>query len=752
MRSVRFPRRFLLCLLLLPLATPSFAQVAAQLLASDGNLYGVSGANFYSYSPTTGQETILNANGPAYGMTLCLERSDGTLLAIGSEASGTWQALDVTLAGVITAITQFPSTVTSAPGCPAPANDGNYYGSSSYNGDYNYGFIYQLTSAEKINIFYNFTGGPDGRGPSFPPVQASDGNLYWYNSELLLRYSPTTGLTPITIAYSGGGYPLLEASDGNFYAPGGGGVLQLTPKGATTIIYTPPTEDEGAESGSVDKLYLTGSASQPLAALTEWDYSNEDQDDYCYASGNYFAMQGLSLSGASGSELFGIGYDEYGDYGYGGYGTLADYYYFSTLLFGGNGNFYTYYTDDEYIDESDSYGDCEGYDNGYTYNTTYAAPSAAPITMSLSQTHVKPGGSAALTWSINNAYSDTLQQCYGYGSGLTGKVALTGSATVSAPSAGTYVSSIVCGGTETGIATLTAGNATLSLSGTTQVNQGSPVTLTATVTNAGTPAATGKVNFLLGQTVVGTATLANNVATLTASTATVPPGTYNIVASYVGDSNYGPATSSSVTVTVVGKSPTSTTLTPTSQSVLQGASISITATVVGNSTHGSPTGTVKFMTGSTVLATETLSYESSTTAEATLTASTTSVPAGTYPVSASYSGDSGNLPSTSNGSSVTVTIKPTTPVTLAIAPNPVPADTSFMLTATINGKDSPSGTVFFYENGTTVLTSGNVSNGVATVTVPAGTLASGTYQMTATYAGDANNPTGTSPAVSLTVQ
>jgi hypothetical protein len=110
------------------------------------------------------------------------------------------------------------------------------------------------------------------------------------------------------------------------------------------------------------------------------------------------------------------------------------------------------------------------------------------------------------------------------------------------------------------------------------------------------------------------------------------------------------------------------------------------------------------------------------------------------------------LPSTSNGSSVTVTIKPTTPVTLAIAPNPVPADTSFMLTATINGKDSPSGTVFFYENGTTVLTSGNVSNGVATVTVPAGTLASGTYQMTATYAGDANNPTGTSPAVSLTVQ
>jgi hypothetical protein len=99
-----------------------------------------------------------------------------------------------------------------------------------------------------------------------------------------------------------------------------------------------------------------------------------------------------------------------------------------------------------------------------------------------------------------------------------------------------------------------------------------------------------------------------------------------------------------------------------------------------------------------------------------------------------------------------VTVNATTPVTLAIAPNPVPADTSFTLTATVKGKDSPSGTVFFYD-GTQELVSANVgSGGVAQVTVTVGTLAAGTYSITASYAGDSNNPAGTSSAVSLTVQ
>lgn len=741
-------RRFLLCLLLLPLATPCFAQIVPQLLASDGNLYGADDG-FYSLNPATGQQTILNASAPEYGLTLCLERSDGTLLAIGSNALNTWQAFDITLAGAIKTIAAFPSSVTGAPVCPALANDGNYYGNSQYNGDYNKGFIYQLTAAGKINIFYNFTGGQDGDGPQFPPVQASDGNLYWFNGDLLLRYSPATGLTPLTLTDSGySGYaPLLEAADDNFYAPSDGVVLQITPKGASSVIYYPPSADGGEEDGSVTSVYLTGNGSYPLAAQLEFSYTNYDGEGGCTATGNYFPMYSLSLAGIAGGEYFSIGADEIDDDPVYEYAVADDY--SAGLVFGGNGNFYAAISDDS-LTNSGSAGNCQPTSTITSSNQTYDITGDAPITMALNPSHIKPGGTSTLTWQVNNAFSDTMQQCFGFGNGLSGKLATTGSATVSASAAGAYLSSIVCGGTETGLATLTVGNATLGLTAPAGVFQGSPATLYATVTNAGMPAATGKVNFLLGSTVIGTATLVNNVATLTASTAGVPPGTYNIVASYVGDANYGPATSASVRITVLAKGTTSTALTPTTQTLLQGGSASLTATVTTNSPYGAPTGSVKFLVGTTTVGTVALAYENSTASSATLTASTASIAAGAYSVSASYTGDSGNLASNSNA--VTVIVTPTTPVTLAISPNPVPVNTSFIMTATVKGKDSPSGTVFFHVNGTQDLASANVSGGVAQVTVPAGMLAAGTYQITAQYAGDSNNPAGTSPAVSLTVQ
>jgi hypothetical protein len=746
-------RRFLLCLLLLPFATPCFAQYPSTLQANDGNLYGViddvGESVFYSYNPATGQPTILNSTAP-FDLYLCLERSDGTLLGIATGASASsWQAVDVTLAGVVTTIAQFPAN--SAPACPAIANDGNYYGTSSQGGDYSYGYIYQLTAAGKINVFFNFTGGADGVGSEYPPVQASDGNLYWFintPTTLLQRYSPATGLTPTDLPYFNAGGPLIEAPDGNFYAPGGygGSVIQITPTGAATAFYTPPSQDDGNEPGGVNNVFLTGSTSQPLAALLQYQYTNDNIGDDCpAASGNYFPMVSLSLAGAAGNMTQIIGVDE-NDPGI----ADADDYSIQSLLFGSGGAVYAEVLDQNEQETFNGFGVCSQAVTNSAYNATYNSATTFPVVMSLSKTHVKPGGSATLTWSVNNATSDTMQQCFGFGS-LSGKVALTGSATMTAPSAGSYVTSIICGGTQTGIATLVAGNATLSLaSSATQVNQGANVTLFATVTNPGTPLPTGKVNFMVGTTVVGSATLNNSMATQTASTATVPPGTYTITASYAGDSNYGPATSSPVSVTVVSNAPTSTALTPANQIVVEGANASITATVTGNAALSSPTGSVKFILGTTTIGTVTLKAENSTNSTATLTAPTTSIAPGNYTVTARYGGDSTHLASSSN--SVTVIVNPTTPVALTISPNPVPASSSFTLTATITGKDNPSGTVAFYANGTQDLASGNVSGGVAKVTLPTGTLASGTYSITAYYAGDTNNPSGTSPAVSLTVQ
>jgi hypothetical protein len=740
-------RRLLPGILLFALACvlPGVGQTYVSLLGSDGNLYGASGNEFYSYSPTTSAMTVLNAN--ASGLTLCLERSDGTLLGINSASTGYPELVKVTFSGQITALVQFPGK-SDYPVCPALANDGDYYGTAEAGGDYDKGYFYQLTTANKLNAFYSFTGKSDGVAPYEPPIQASNGDLYDFNSALL-RYSPTTGLAVYPVAYSLGG-PLLEGPDGNFYTVGASSsVLQIQPTGATTSIYTVPEGGYfGDEPGGISNLYLSGNPSAPLDVLQGYSYSNYDQQDGCSAYGNYFQLVPLSLTGSAGNLLFSIGTDEEneGNSGYGyGYGN----YYTYSLAYGGNGTFYGDYTD--YGQSDDGEGDCN--DSTYTYNVEYAT-GATSITMSLSKTHVLPKGTATLTWQVSNAFSDTLKQCFGFG-GLSGAVALSGSATVTAPAAGSYVSSIVCGGTETGLATLTAGNATLALStSATQVVIGAPVTLTAAVTNTGTPAPTGKVSFLTGSTVVGSANLVNGVATLTASTTGVPAGTYSVTSSYAGDANYGAAKSAAVAITVIGKKATKLLLTPASQTLMQGATAAFTATVTGSSPfgYGYPTGTVKFLLGPTVLGTQALSYSGSYMSDAALSLATTGFPAGTYSITASYSGDTYNLPSTST-SSVTITISPTTPVTVAASPNPVPAGDSFTLTATVKGKDNPGGTVIFYIGNTQELASTAVgSGGVAKVTLPSGTLPSGTYQLTAYYAGDANNPSGTSPAVTLTIE
>ena len=54
--------------------------------------------------------------------------------------------------------------------------------------------------------------------------------------------------------------------------------------------------------------------------------------------------------------------------------------------------------------------------------------------------------------------------------------------------------------------------------------------------------------------------------------------------------------------------------------------------------------------------------------------------------------------------------------------------------------------------GGTSLGSHALAQGIASITIPAGTLAEGEYQLTAYYAGDKTNPAVTSPAITLTVQ
>lgn len=378
-----------------------------------------------------------------------------------------------------------------------------------------------------------------------------------------------------------------------------------------------------------------------------------------------------------------------------------------------------------------------------------------PLVFPFSKTHILPGGSSALTWKVNNAYSDTLQQCYGYGgapgsmSGL-GKIALSGSTTVKLASAQTYQASIVCGGTETNFASVTAGNATVTLSSSAMtVPVGASVTLTGQITNAGTPVPIGSIKFYSGSLLIGSGALnSSGVATLTASTAGIAPGSYPVTASYAGDANYGPAASSAVTVTVVAKSATTLSLSPASQTAVQGGTNpTFTVTATGNTSGEQPTGNVSFLFGKTVLATVAL-LQGVSSSTASFSPSVAGVSPGTYTITASYAGDSWNNGSTSNSVQITVLADS---VTVAASPNPVPANTAFTLTATAAGSVTPTGTVVFYA-GSMGLGSNTLSNGTASINVPSGTLSAGSYSVTAYYAGDKNNPAVTSAPITFTVQ
>ena len=275
------------------------------------------------------------------------------------------------------------------------------------------------------------------------------------------------------------------------------------------------------------------------------------------------------------------------------------------------------------------------------------------------------------------------------------------------------------------------------------VAAGRALTLTATVKGS-TNSPTGKVSFMDGSTLLGTDNLSSSgVATI--STSSLAAGTYRLTAKYDGNSASLASTSSAVSVTVTAAAQSTTTsLAATPNPVATGRALTLTATVKGSTI--SPTGTVSFMDGSTLLGTDNLS------SSGVATLSTDSLAAGTYHLTAKYAGNSTSLASTSSAVSVTVTAAAqSTTANLTAAPSPVAAGQPLVLSATVKGSEpnAPTGTVSFM-NGSTLLGTGNLnSSGVATLSTES--LDAGTYRLTAEYAGSSTSLASTSSAVSVTV-
>ncbi len=273
------------------------------------------------------------------------------------------------------------------------------------------------------------------------------------------------------------------------------------------------------------------------------------------------------------------------------------------------------------------------------------------------------------------------------------------------------------------------------------VGQSLDLVATVSVVSPGVSTPTGTVTFYDGGT---SGTLLGSLE-LTGATATLPwaftsAGSHSITAVYSGDTN--DKTSSGTGSLNVGKDSTTTTLTTSGTPSLLGQAVTFTATVAVQSPGAStPTGTMTFKDGSTVLA----SGVSVVNGVATFT--TTTLPEGANSITAVYSGDSNEGASTA--AVLKQTIQSATTVDLRSS-NLSAAPGTVTLTATVGdvapGTGTATGTVSFFDSAGLIGTV-TLVNGVATWKPSASVLPAGTYVIYAVYNGDAAHQGSTSTTI-----
>ncbi len=177
---------------------------------------------------------------------------------------------------------------------------------------------------------------------------------------------------------------------------------------------------------------------------------------------------------------------------------------------------------------------------------------------------------------------------------------------------------------------------------------------------------------------------------------------------------------------------TSTVLTSSQNPTVSGESFTLTATVT--SSGGTPTGTVSFEEGVTVLGTSTLNGAG----QATLTLA---LPAGAHSIVARYLGAGSFAASTS--APLVQNVNPgSTTTTLTTSPNPSSGGIGIVAQVQVNpvapASGIPTGTVTIRVDGNVVATAPLDASGHASITLPPLGSAGGTHTIRADYSGDAN--------------
>lgn len=207
---------------------------------------------------------------------------------------------------------------------------------------------------------------------------------------------------------------------------------------------------------------------------------------------------------------------------------------------------------------------------------------------------------------------------------------------------------------------------------------------------------------------------------------------FNIIPSSIGLSGTG-----------IGQPTTTTVVTSSANPSVFGQSITLTATV--SSSGGTPTGSVTFSDGSTVLGTEPLAS-----GQATFTSSSFSV--GSHSISAVYAGDGTYQGSTGSLTQAVNPASTTTALTSSANPSILNGSVTFTASVTVTapGAGTPTGTITF-KDGSNVLATVPISS-AGQATFSTNSLSIGSQAITAAYSGDSNFAVSASATLNQSVQ